>query len=146
MWSNATMTDRRAHYLSACLRRRGCPLTTVIAFIDGTCRPCCRPKRHQRSVYNGWKRKHLLKFSCVVSPDGMIASCCGPFAGRRNDRYMLTASNIKAHFQANLPNWSLFGDAGYVADYPFLFRGYPGRYPSGSPQARFNKRMSRLRE
>jgi len=76
----------------------------------------------------------------------MVASLTGPFAGRRNDRYMLTASNIKAQFNACLPGWSLFGDKGYTADFPFLFRAFPGIPAAGTAPHAFNKLMSSLRE
>jgi hypothetical protein len=53
------------------------PLTGVWAFIDGTLRGICRPTYEQKRFYNGWKRKHALKFQSLITPDGMIAALDG---------------------------------------------------------------------
>ena len=65
MWSNSTFSPARAHVLSAHLQAKGCPLPTVIGFVDGTCRPTCRPGDGQRAVYNGYVR---CPFSSSSSP------------------------------------------------------------------------------
>ena len=52
--------------------------TVLASCIDGTVRPICRPKQHQRVVYNGHKRVHSLKFQCVALPNGIIAHIFGP--------------------------------------------------------------------
>ena len=41
---------------STAIYNRGAPLDQVWGFIDGTTRPCSRPKRDQRQIYNGHKR------------------------------------------------------------------------------------------
>jgi hypothetical protein len=103
-----------------------CPVQDLIGFLDGTCRPICKPSLFQRSMYTGWKKRHQLKWSCVVTPDGMIASCTGPYAGRRTDRHMLRSSNLKQHFLANVPGCVLFADSGYSRDAAFLHVPFPG--------------------
>lgn len=47
-------------------------------FVDGTVRPICRPGQHQRTVYNGHKRVHALKYQSVIAANGMIANLYGP--------------------------------------------------------------------
>ena len=53
---------------------KGAALNNCIGFVDGTVRPISRPRKPQRSVYNGHKRIHALKFQSVVLPNGMIIS------------------------------------------------------------------------
>ena len=57
---------------------KGAPLKNCFGFVDGTVRPDCRPKRNQKTVFNGHKRVHSLKFQSVVLPNGMIANLYGP--------------------------------------------------------------------
>ena len=47
-------------------------------FIDGTVRAICRPEKNQRTVYNGHKRFHALKYQSVVAANGLIANLYGP--------------------------------------------------------------------
>ena len=42
-------------------------------------RPICRPGQNQRSVYNGYKRVHNIKFQSVVLPNGLIGNLAGPY-------------------------------------------------------------------
>ena len=46
--------------------------------MDGTVRPICRPEENQRSVYNGHKRVHALKFQSIALPNGLIGHLFGP--------------------------------------------------------------------
>ena len=41
-------------------------------FIDETVRATCRPEKNQRTVYNGHKRFHALKYQSVVATYGLI--------------------------------------------------------------------------
>ena len=47
-------------------------------FIDGTVGAICRPEKNQRTVYNGQKRFHALKYQSVVAANGLIANLYGP--------------------------------------------------------------------
>ena len=50
----------------------GAALENCWGFVDGTVSgPICRPVQHQRSVYNGHKRVHAIKFQSVVAPNGL---------------------------------------------------------------------------
>ena len=51
------------------IHNKGAALDNCWVFVDGTVRPICRPKEHQRAVYNGHKRVHALKFQTVVTPN-----------------------------------------------------------------------------
>ena len=56
---------------------KGAVLANCWGFLDGTFRPICRPRRDQRTVYNGHKRVRALKFQSVVAPNGLIANLYG---------------------------------------------------------------------
>ena len=60
------------------IHEKGAALDNCWGFVDGTVRPICRPKEHQRVMYNDHKRVHGLKFQSVVAPNGLIANLFGP--------------------------------------------------------------------
>lgn len=64
---------------------RDAALQNCFGFVDGTVRPIARPGEHQRLVYNGHKRVHLLKFQSLVLPNGLIANMYGPIGEQRYD-------------------------------------------------------------
>ena len=47
-------------------------------FVDGTVRAICRPEPNQKTVYNGHKRVHALKYQSVIAANGLIANLFGP--------------------------------------------------------------------
>ena len=57
---------------------KGGALDSCFGYIDGTLRPICRPFVNQRTIYNGQKRVHSLKFQSVTLPNGLIADLFGP--------------------------------------------------------------------
>lgn len=57
---------------------KGAALDNCFGFVNGTVRPICRPGDMQRTVYNGHKRVHGLKFQSVVLPNGLVANLFGP--------------------------------------------------------------------
>ena len=67
-----------AEYATA-IHNKGAPLSSCFGFIDGTVRPICRPGQNQRSVYNGHKRVHSIKYQSVVLPNGLIGNLAGPY-------------------------------------------------------------------
>ncbi|THU89562.1 hypothetical protein K435DRAFT_821340 [Dendrothele bispora CBS 962.96] len=71
------------------IQEKGCPMDCIVAFIDGTLQETTRPSRNQRIVYNGWKRKHCLKYHAVTAPDGLVIHMYGPVEGRRHDATVL---------------------------------------------------------
>ena len=76
------------------VHNEGAALDNCWGFVDGTVRPICRPKQHQRAVYKGHKRVQSLKFQSVVAPNGLIANLFGPVEGRRHDSAILAMSGL----------------------------------------------------
>ena len=119
------------HYLSCCIDRKrmasGLPDNMieeshkrVVGFIDGTLRACSRPKAVggfdiQRQCYNGWKKKHAIKFQAVEGPNGMTLDLYGPVTGSHNDNFLLRMSEITQRMQ-NYPDaqrYRIYGDSAY---------------------------------
>ena len=82
---------------------KGSPLANCFGFIDGTVRPITRPGANQRTVYNGHKRVHALKFQSVALPNGLIGNLYGPVGkGKKIFTYWLSlyTSPIYVRFQS----------------------------------------------
>ena len=62
-------------------------------------RPVSRPGKHQRTIYNGHKRVHAIKFQSIVAPNGLIANLHGPVVGKRHDSGMLAESGLLGDLQ-----------------------------------------------
>ena len=100
------------------IHEAGAPYTNCWGFVDGTVRLVCRPGNLQRSLYNGHKRVHAIKFQSVVAPNGLIANLYGPVEGRRHDSGMLADSGLlpqlQLHSRSPLGNpICIYGDLGY---------------------------------
>ena len=136
-------------YLAACadaLARFGSPSSVVWGFLDGTLRAIARPKRGQRSFYNGWKRHHALKYQVVIDARGLIW-LHGPFRGPRHDSTMLRESGLHLWLDANSKRpegeeLCIFGDKDYDAR-GLLMVPYKGNITQA--QRYFNFEMSRVR-
>lgn len=95
------------------------PVGDVVAFVDGTLRPCCRPRKNniQQAIFSGQKRNHGLKFTSIVAPNGMIF-ISDAICGRRHDSYGLRRSGILEKLrELNLvsgTHYKLFGDSAYA--------------------------------
>lgn len=126
---------------------RGAPLDRCWGFIDGTVRAIARPSRTQRLWYNGWKRKHALKYQSVDSANGIIRQLWGPMLGRRHDVAMLGASGLIEHMQqwfnddAGEPYY-IYGDPAYQLS-PWLMAPFRGALTPA--QQAFNTQMSTCR-
>jgi hypothetical protein len=72
----------------------------IWGFIDGTGRSIARPVEHQRPLYSGYKRHHQVNYQGVVTPDGLIVSCMGPYVGSKNDLNMLVESGLEATLES----------------------------------------------
>ena len=140
------------HYLqlfAAAIHNKGAALDNCWGFVDGTVRPICRPKQHQRAVYNGHKRVHALKFQSVVTPNGLIANLFGPVEGRRHDSAMLAMSGLLEQLEQH--SFSLDGQPLCIYGDP----AYPHRVHLQCPFVRrpdltddeqaLNQSMSRVR-
>lgn len=100
------------------IHEKGAPLDRCWGFIDGTIRAISRPQRMQRLWYNGWKRKHALKYQAVDSPDGIIRQLWGPMLGRRHDVALVGESGLLQQLQqwfndADGTPFYIYGDPAY---------------------------------
>lgn len=85
--SKSFLTTPRLLRYCAAIRVKGGLYNRVFGFIDGTVYQLSRPSGNllwQRSLYNGHKRYHSLKWQGVCTPDGLIQflqgviSCTSP--------------------------------------------------------------------
>ena len=81
-WEQHFLSSGNLYNYAQTVHAHGAPLQNCFGFVDGTVRPIARPKYHQRSVYNGHKRVHAMKFQSIVLPNGMICNLSGPYEGR----------------------------------------------------------------
>lgn len=100
-----------------------------------------------RDWYNGWKRKHALKYQAVDSPDGVIRQSWGPMLGRRHDVTLLGQSGLLQYMQQWFNNpageaYCIYGDPAYQIS-PWLLAPYKGALTPG--QQDFNTAMSSCR-
>lgn len=125
----------------------GSPIRRCVGFIDGTCRPICRPQKNQRLLFSGHKRVHAIKFQSVVTPDGIISHLAGPYPGHRHDLGLLSESGLLAHMRTHFRDadgsFVLYGDAGYTVS-GNLISSIRGAHVTDE-QNRLNLLMSRLR-
>lgn len=129
------------------IQGKGAPLDRCWGFIDGTIRAIARPWRQQRLWYNGWKRKHALKYQAVDTPDGIIRQLWGPMLGRRHDVALLGESNLTQYMQEwfndALGNpYYIYGDPAYQIS-PWLMTPFKGQLTD--EQKEFNTDMSSCR-
>ena len=77
-WNQQLLNSENLQVYADAIYGNGAALSNCFGFVDGTVRPVCRPKKHQRVVYNGHKRIHSIKFQSVTLPNGIIANMFGP--------------------------------------------------------------------
>ena len=73
-WEQPFLSPENLALYTAAIHNHGAPLENCFGFIDGTVRRIARPKINQRTMYNGHKRVHSMKFQSVVIPNGLIAN------------------------------------------------------------------------
>ena len=134
--------------MATAVMQKNAPLENCWGFIDGTVRPICRPKLNQRVVYSGHKRVHGLKFQSIMAPNGLFAHFYGPIEGRRHDAGMLRESGVENDMRLHMtrPNnetYCVYGDPAYPLS-PYIISPFRGGVITAN-QARFNKRMSKVR-
>ena len=147
-WDAERLTPERLVKYGQAIQQKGGPLGTVWGFIDGTIRGIARPTYHQHSCYNGWKRKHCLKYHGIVTPDGLISHLFGHVDGRRNDAFFWQESNLpnileqNAHTPDGAP-LQVYGDPAYSIN-SFILSPNQGAQLTND-QRQWNRCMSRLR-
>jgi len=147
-WDHQRLTPARLLQYAQTIERKGAPIGTVWGFVDGTICAIARPTRRQRTCYNGWKRKHCLKYHAIVTPDGLISHLFGPVDGRRNDAFLWRESNLPRILQqhAHAPDGTplqVYGDPAYSIS-NVLLTPYQGAQITPN-QRLWNRTMSRLR-
>ena len=148
-WRGELMAERAAVYADA-VRRRGAPLQTCVGFIDGTAIHVARPGGGlQRACYSGHKRRHVLKFQSVTTPDGLVFRMFGPHEGRRHDMVLYDESGLDEDLRQTLlidgVQHCLYGDSAFVLR-AWMQTGH-GNGPDGIAAERaFDLSMSRVRE
>jgi hypothetical protein len=124
---------------------KGAPLSTCIAFIDGTTKRITRPSAFQRGLFSGYKRFHALKFQSIVTPDGIVLHFFGPVEGRRHDLTLMRESKLDDLFDdPRARGYHIYGDAAYP-NRGYLISGYKGENLSPE-EMQFNMLMSKCRE
>lgn len=142
------LTPERLVLFTNSIRQNGAPLETCFGFIDGTLREIARPIYAQEAVYNGWKRKHCLKYQAVVTPDGIIIHLFGPVEGTKHDALVYRESGLSEILEnyAHGPdgtNLQLYGDPAYSMN-EHLISPYGGA-AINEAERNWNKAMSRVR-
>ncbi|XP_049269973.1 uncharacterized protein LOC125757829 [Rhipicephalus sanguineus] len=122
--------------------RKGAPLRNCWAFIDGTARPICRPKRNQEQYYSGHKRCHCVKYQSVMCPNSIICQLDGPYPGRRHDAGILESSGLYSKLERLVKDddFVVYGDPAYPL-LPLVMKPYGGNTLTPAQQA-FNRGMS----
>ena len=67
-WNDSVLSAENLERYAESIANKGAPLRNCFSFVDGTVRPICRPSKNQRTVYNGHKRVHSLKFHLLSCP------------------------------------------------------------------------------
>ncbi|OWZ10500.1 hypothetical protein PHMEG_00016650 [Phytophthora megakarya] len=101
----------------------------------------------QKSVYNGHKRKHALKYQTLTTPDGLIVHLYGPFSGRNHDIKHFKDSQISQKIlnDTHFRGFRVYGDQAYGND-SVLCCPYAGAVGNLSRhQRQVNVSMSRVR-
>ena len=142
------MSPESLEEYAECVHQKGAALDFCWGFVDGTVRPVSRPGQNQRTLYNGHKRVHAIKFQSVVTPNGLVANMFGPVEGRRHDSAMLAQSGLLPQMQQHSHAQDgrvlcIYGDPAYPLRRHLQapFRG-PGLTQQ---QDDFNKSMSAVR-
>jgi hypothetical protein len=126
---------------SSAFSAAGSPRGNIFALLDGTRVAICRPKRHQRSAYSGFIRRHCLLFHALVSPDGVAIHFHGPLSGRNHDASCLRESGLLSMLQT-YPQFAIFADGGYARTPQVIT---PVRLPTTQQDTAWNKSLSMCR-
>ncbi len=145
-WNSAWFQNNLTIFAQV-IANKGCTVDNLIGFVDGTVRPTCRPKHHQRELFNGHDRVHALKFQNTVVPNGIIAHQFGPYEGRRHDAALMRDSRLLqglSQLAINNNPVRVFGDKAYAIN-RHLITPFKGANLTQDEQD-FNQAMSTYRE
>ena len=146
-WEQPFLSPESLTTYAESIHAHGAPLQNCFGFIDGTVRRIARPKQNQRTMYNGHKRVHAMKFQSVIVPNGLIANLSGPYEEKRHDSTMLYQSgllpSLEQHASYHGNPLCLYGDPAYPLG---IHLQGPFKDRQLTPEMeRFNKAMSAVR-
>ncbi|XP_077492280.1 uncharacterized protein LOC144103438 [Amblyomma americanum] len=128
------------------VQSKGAPLPNCWAFVDGTARAICRPKRNQKLYFSGHKRMHMVKYQSLMCPNGIVCQLDGHYPGSYHDARIFRESGLYSKLKRIVANERLviYGDPAYPLR-PLLMKPYGGcrRTPT---QDAFNCGMSKVRQ
>jgi hypothetical protein len=148
LWHPLINFERMKAYSQAIDRAGGG--NCIWGFVDGTFKPCCRPKdnKRQKFMYSGYKKSHGMKMQGICTPDGMILSLAGPYEGKLNDYQMMLESGIEVKLAAiheeRIEKLFLYGDAAYRG-LTWTFGPYLGGKALSALHQDFNRSLSSVR-
>jgi len=123
---------------------KGASLTNCCGFIDCTIRQLCQPLVSQRTLYNGHKKIHFLKYSAVKAPDGLIYYLWSPYEGRRNDNILLKESGLRERMKEKAEGFCIFGDPAYPVSAEVQWPW--SRMELSEEEKEYNRRMVSVRQ
>ena len=95
-WHPQLTQQRMGVFAAAIEAAGGCG--RIWSFVDGHFRGFCRPgggQRVQQRLYSGHKRAHGINWQAITTPDSLVSSLTGPFAGPVNDWAMWQRSGCE---------------------------------------------------
>jgi hypothetical protein len=141
VWEGASKPSLEAW--ATAIARKGAPFFDVWGFIDGTVIEICRPTHGQRAFYNDKDRVHALKYSGIITPDGIFRAFM-PGHGSAHDMGMLYESGFLRFLMQDLnrttlmvngvpKQYRIWGDSGYWSDrtWPALLAPLPPGFLPG---------------
>ena len=116
---NSTFFSERADLYACAIKNKCEALDNCTGLIDGIFIAIARPSRGevQNVAYNGYKRKHALKYQAITSPDGLVLHAAGPIEGRRRDWTLYCRSGVDESISGVMnvgeKQYCIYGDSGY---------------------------------
>jgi hypothetical protein len=77
-WNHQLLNPHCLQQYADAIHQKGAALDNCFGFVDGTVKAICRPDKMRKTVYNGHKRVHALKYQSLALPNGLIANLFGP--------------------------------------------------------------------
>lgn len=110
---------------AAAIDEAGALILNEVGLIDGTLQQVSRPSMDndmQKSVYNGWKYVHAIKYQSIVTPDGITSSVMRPIIGASHNITMMKQLDTERRLQRHLhtsdaeeDNYAIYGDPAYTS-------------------------------
>ncbi|ELR09467.1 hypothetical protein GMDG_00649 [Pseudogymnoascus destructans 20631-21] len=126
LWWHHQLTYHRLAEFAAGVKRV-CGVGGVWGFVDSTFCPHCHPQGNvaQRAMFSGHKRLYGVNWQTISTPDVLISSLMGPFAGPVNDWAMWYKSGYDAAIRKIIEGHEtlyVFGDPAYSAAFGTVSR------------------------